>query len=105
MSCEPTKILLKCACGQENVVQLGDMSRGFGRHADGQKVIVVNLRYISAQNTGILSYKTDKWFPLCDVIHKFRSSRPEVLHNTPFLFYKNYTNQTSASDSQEKHQK
>ena len=35
MSCEPTKILLKCACGQENVVQLGDMSRGFGRHADG----------------------------------------------------------------------
>ena len=29
------KIYLKCACGQEEVVQLGDVSREFGRHADG----------------------------------------------------------------------
>ena len=29
------KISLKCACGQEEVVQLGDVIRGFGRHADG----------------------------------------------------------------------
>ena len=29
------KISLKCACGQEEVVQLGNVSRGFGRHADG----------------------------------------------------------------------
>ena len=27
--------ILKCACGQEEVVQLGDVIRGFGRHADG----------------------------------------------------------------------
>ena len=42
------KILLKCACCQEEVVQLGDVSRGFDRHSDGQKVIVVNLGYFSA---------------------------------------------------------
>ena len=42
------KISLKCACGQEEVVQLGDVIRGFGRHADGQKVIAVNLGYFSA---------------------------------------------------------
>ena len=42
------KILLKCACGQEEVVQLGNVSRGFGRHAGLQKVIVVNLGYFSA---------------------------------------------------------
>ena len=62
------RILLKCACGQKEVVQLGDVSRvferhadgqkvsckfkvfsrGFERHADGQKVIVVNLRYFGA---------------------------------------------------------
>ena len=41
------KILLKCACGQEEVGQLGDVSRGFDRHPDGQKVIVVNLGYFS----------------------------------------------------------
>ena len=35
MSCEPTKILLKCACGQKEVVQLGDVNRGFGCDADG----------------------------------------------------------------------
>ena len=29
------KISLKYACGQEEVVQLGDVSRRFGRHADG----------------------------------------------------------------------
>ena len=29
------KISLKCACCQEEVVQLGDVSREFGRHADG----------------------------------------------------------------------
>ena len=28
------KILLKCACGQEEVMQLGNVSRGFGRHDD-----------------------------------------------------------------------
>ena len=62
-------------------MQLGNVSRGFGGHADGQKVIVVNLGYFSAENTGILSYTTDKWFPLCDIIHKFRSSRPEMLYD------------------------
>ena len=29
------KISLKRACGQEEMVQLGDLSWGFGRHADG----------------------------------------------------------------------
>ena len=29
------KIYLKYACGQEEVVQLGDVSREFGRHTDG----------------------------------------------------------------------
>ena len=29
------KIYLKCACGQEEVVQLDDVSREFGRHASG----------------------------------------------------------------------
>ena len=62
-------ILLKCACGQEEMVQLGNVSRKFGRHAGGQKVIVVNLGYFSAQNTGILSYETDTWFPLCDILY------------------------------------
>ena len=42
------KISLKCACVQVEVVQFGDASRGFGRRADGQKVIVVNLGYFSA---------------------------------------------------------
>ena len=41
------KLLLKWACGQEEVVQLGDVSRGFDRHADGQKVTVVNLGHFS----------------------------------------------------------
>ena len=43
-------------------MHLGDESRGFDR--DGQKVIAANLGYLNKQNTGILSYKTDKWFPL-----------------------------------------
>ena len=30
------------------VRQCENVSRGFGRHADGQKVIVVNLGYFSA---------------------------------------------------------
>ena len=34
--------------GQEEVVQLGDVDRGFGRHTDGQKVIVVYLGCFSA---------------------------------------------------------
>ena len=42
------KISLKYAGGQEDVMQLGDVIRGVGRHADRQKVIVVNLRYFSA---------------------------------------------------------
>ena len=42
------KISLKCACGQEEVVQLGDVSKGFGRQADGEKVIIINLGYFSA---------------------------------------------------------
>ena len=29
------KISLKFACGQEEVVQLGNVRRGFGCHADG----------------------------------------------------------------------
>ena len=29
------EISLKCACGQEEVVQLDDVNRVFGRHADG----------------------------------------------------------------------
>ena len=53
-------ISLKCAWGQEEVVQLGDVTRGFGRYADWEKVIVVNLGYFSAWNKGILSYMTDK---------------------------------------------
>ena len=68
------KKILKSTCGREEVKQLGNVSIGFGCHAVGQKVIAVNLRYFSAYNTGILSYKTDKWFPLCDIIHKFKSS-------------------------------
>ena len=47
------KILLKCVCGQEEVVQLGNVSTRFDRHADGQKVTVVNLGYFSAYNAGI----------------------------------------------------
>ena len=42
------KISLKCACCQEVVVQLANLSKGFGRHADRYKVIVVNLGYFSA---------------------------------------------------------
>ena len=57
------KYCLKCQYDQEELVQLGDVSIGFGRHADGQKVLVVNLEYFNAYNTGILSYNTDKWFP------------------------------------------
>ena len=65
------KKILKSACGREEVKQLGNVSIGFGCHAVGEKVIAVNLRYFSAYNTGILSYKTD---PLCDIIHKSKSS-------------------------------
>ena len=36
------KILLKCTCVQEVVVQLGDVSRGFARHAGRQKVIILS---------------------------------------------------------------
>ena len=32
---------------RRDIVQLGNVSRGFGRHADGWKVIVVNLGYFS----------------------------------------------------------
>ena len=43
------KILLKYACGQEEVGQIGDVNKGFGHHADNrQKVIVVKLGYFSA---------------------------------------------------------
>ena len=42
------KILLKCARGQDKVVQLDNVSRGFARQADGQKVITVNLGCSSA---------------------------------------------------------
>ena len=37
--------MLKCTCGKEEVVKLDDVSRGFDRHGDGQKVIIVNLGY------------------------------------------------------------
>ena len=33
---------------RRDLVQLGNVSRGFGRHANGQKVIVVNLGNFSA---------------------------------------------------------
>ena len=33
---------------RRDIVQLGNVSRGLGRHADGEKVIVVNLGYFSA---------------------------------------------------------
>ena len=33
---------------RRDIVQLGNVSRGFDRHADGQKVIVVNLGYFIA---------------------------------------------------------
>ena len=68
------KILLKCICDQEDLLLLGDVSRGFARHADGQIVLVVNVEYFSAWNKSLLSHKTGKWFPLCDIIHKFRNS-------------------------------
>ena len=42
------KILLQCTCGQEELVQLDDVSRGFGCHTNGQKDLVVNLEYFSA---------------------------------------------------------
>ena len=42
------KILLKCTCDQEELVQLDDVSRGFGCHANGQKGLVINLEYFSA---------------------------------------------------------
>ena len=45
------KIGFKFPCGREEVVQLGDGIWGFGHHADGQKVIVVNL--------GFLMHKTE----------------------------------------------
>ena len=32
---------------RRDIVQLGNVGRGFGRHADEQKVKVVNLRYFS----------------------------------------------------------
>ena len=32
------KILLKCSSGQKEVVQLGDVSKGFVRHADHRKL-------------------------------------------------------------------
>ena len=41
------KISLKYACSQEEIVQLGDVIRGFSSHIDGYKVIVVNLGYFS----------------------------------------------------------
>ena len=44
MICKPMKTLLKCTCIQDDGLQLGG---GFGRPADRQKVIVVNLRYFS----------------------------------------------------------
>ena len=37
------KILMKCACGQEEAVPLDDMGRVFDRRADGQEVIVEKL--------------------------------------------------------------
>ena len=33
---------------RKDIVQLGNVSRGFGRHADEWKVIVINLGYFSA---------------------------------------------------------
>ena len=42
------KIFLKCAFGQDEIAQLGDVSRGLDHHADGQKAIVLNLGYFSA---------------------------------------------------------
>ena len=60
------KTPLKSTCGKE-VVQLGHTSRRISRLAAGKKVIIVNLRYFSAWNTGILSYKTDQYFNLCDI--------------------------------------
>ena len=38
---------LKRTCGNEKVVQLGSVCRGFSRHANGKRVIVINLRYFS----------------------------------------------------------
>ena len=48
MSRNEVRVLLKCTCGQEEVVLLDYVSRGFNCHADGQKVIVVNFGYLSA---------------------------------------------------------
>ena len=57
------KILLKCAFGQEEVVQLGEVSRGFGRHADGQKVIAVNRGYFIPQNQVFYHKRQISGFP------------------------------------------
>ena len=48
---------LKCAYGQAEVVQLGDVSRGFGHHTDGQKVIVINLEVILAHKIQVFYHK------------------------------------------------
>ena len=37
---------------RRDIVQLGNVSRGFDRHADGWKVIVVNLFYHTRQTSG-----------------------------------------------------
>ena len=42
------KISLKHASGQEKVVPLGDLNRGFGLHSGRKKVMVVNLGLTSA---------------------------------------------------------
>ena len=34
-NCHVSENVVKTACGQEEAVQLGDASRGFGRHANG----------------------------------------------------------------------
>ena len=47
-------IVKMCMRSRRDIVQLNNVSRLFGRHADGYKVIVVNLGYFIAYNTGIL---------------------------------------------------
>ena len=48
------KIPLKSTCVKEELVQLGDASRGFSRHANGQKVIVVDLVFYCIKHKYII---------------------------------------------------
>lgn len=43
-----SKNIVKTAWGKEKAVQLDNASRGISRHADGKRVLIVKLGYLSA---------------------------------------------------------